>query len=258
MEHGILVRDLKRLLNKTLKQKSFYLIDLSSLLPTDLLYFLFKNYDTWPLIRLNRLLKFNRILEFRSQTETSTNYPYFFRIVSIYTFIILIIHWNACVFFMLKKYLNVFHDVDDLIDQSKQFFLSQYTQCFYRSTLQLTTISNIDPPNGSFEKFYMIFNYLTGVLVFALIVGSVAEIIDDLNSKRRDFQVRVDGVKSYMQLAQVDKDLQLRVIKWFNHSWSNNSGMDEQLIFQVRIFELQRSFELSLVHFSKIILFCNV
>jgi hypothetical protein len=260
----VLVRDLDRLLKRTTTKRTFLLIDMFSLLPTDLLYFLLLHkYDMWPLIRGNRLLKFNRVLEFRSKTETSTNYPYFFRILGIYTFIVLIVHWNACIFFLLKKYFRAFLDPDETREMIQQFngsspatpinfydvnntmdyfdnafvyrsnetFLSQYTKCFYRSTLQLTTISNIDPPRTTFERNYMIMSYLLGVLVFALIVGSVAEIIDDLNSKRRDFQNKVDGVKRYMQLANVDGELQERVIRWFNHSWSNNSGMDEQVIF---------------------------
>lgn len=195
------------------------------------------------------MLKFNRVLEFRAQTETSTNYPYFFRIFCIYTFIVVMIHWNACIFFLLKKYFDVFVDKPEHPSE-RQFdlnatlasnnndtsdvahFLNQYTSCFYRSTLQLTTISNIDPGESSFERLYLLSNFLIGVLVFALIVGSVTEIIDDLNKKRREFQEKVDEVKNYMTLANVDKQLQKRVIKWFNHSWSNNSGMDEQVIFQ--------------------------
>lgn len=78
----------------------------------------------------------------------------------------------------------------------------------------------------------MTVSFLLGVLVFAVIVGSVTDIIDDLNTQRRDFQEKVDAVKNYMELANVNSNLQERVIKWFNHSWSNNSGLDEEVIFQ--------------------------
>lgn len=229
MEEGILVRDLNKLLISTLNQKRFYIIDVLSVLPTDLLYFCLRDYDFWVIVRINRLLKFTRVLEFRSQTETSTNHPYFFRILSIYLFIILIIHWNACILFMLKKYVNVFCNESDKLNQT---FFSQYTSVFYRSTLQLTTISNIEPSKTTFERFYLTLNFLIGVLVFALIVGSVTDIINDLNKKRRKFQEKVDSVKNYMIKAKVDDTIQQRVIQWFNHSWTNNSGMDEQLIFQ--------------------------
>lgn len=220
LEQGVLVRDLDRLVKTQTSQVKFYLTDLLAILPTDLLYFLIGHYEIWPIVRLNRLLKLNRLLEFRSQTETSTNYPYFFRILSIYTFIVLIIHWNACIFNLLRKYFDAFQDKDDIftliasLNESDtvngHLLASQYVKCFYRSTLQLTTISNIDPPRTSFEKIYMIISFLAGVLVFALIVGSVAEIIDDLNSKRREFQKKVDGVKIYMQLANVNDELQVR------------------------------------------------
>lgn len=130
---------------------------------------------------------------------------------------------------MLKKYFDVFEYKDD---KYKTTFLSQYTSVFYRSTLQLTTISNIEPATSTFERLFLTINFLLGVLVFALIVGSVTEIINDLNKKRREFQEKVDGVKMYMIKAKVDSVIQQRVIKWFNHSWTNNSGMDEQLIFR--------------------------
>ena len=35
-----------------------------------------------------------------------------------------------------------------------------------------------------------------------------------------------------MELRKVNTQLQERVIKWFNNSWENNSGLDEHLIFQ--------------------------
>ena len=111
-------------------------------------------------------------------------------------------------------------------------FVAQYSKCFYRSTLVLTTISNIEPPASSFEKIYMIVSYMIGVIVFAIIVGSITEIIDDLNMKQSEFQKNVDLIKSFMHVASVERTLQQRVINWFNHSWMVNNGMDEQLIFQ--------------------------
>lgn len=233
-----MVKDLDKLKSTVLRKKKFYFFDLASLLPTDLFFVVLHKYDFWPIMRANRLLKLNRILEFRSQTETSTNFPYFFRILSIFTFIVIFIHWNACLLFVLNKYAGVFAQQNLKFDQkyfgphSKFNFITQYATCFYKSTLQLTTISNIEPTKSTLEMIYLTLSFLNGVLVFALIVGSVTDIIDDLNMKRRDFQEKLDGVKNYMQLANVDRNLQERVIKWFNHSWLNNSGMDEQVIFQ--------------------------
>ena len=234
MEQGVLVKDLRQLMKISVSRKRFFIIDLACLLPTDLLYFLLKNNQFWPFIRLNRLLKLNRVLEFRAQTETSTNYPYVFRILSIFIVITIVIHWNACLFFIISKTTGGFNYERYYVDDkfNSEFFPAQYAKCFYRSTLQLTTISNVDPPNNSLEKLYMVINYMIGVIVFAIIVGSITEIIDDLNMKRSEFQKKVDSIKNYMILANVDKEIQKRVINWFNHSWINTNGLDERAIFQ--------------------------
>jgi hypothetical protein len=153
-----------------------------SLLPTDLLYFLLKEYDFWPIIRVNRLLKINRVRELSQKTEASTNYPYFFRILSIYTTIILMVHFNSCIFFLVHTYTDAFYLKNKHIINLS--FVRQYAHCFHRTMLQLTAISNLDPPQTSFEMIYMICNYLTGVLLFGIIVGNVTNIINDLNMKR--------------------------------------------------------------------------
>jgi cyclic nucleotide gated channel alpha 3 len=84
---------------------------------------------------------------------------------------------------------------------------------------------------------YMTFNYLVGLLVFAIVVGSVTDIIDDLNRKRSEFQQRLDLVKIYMQKANVNKSLQERVIKWFEHSWTNKTDLDEHKIIKKSLSE---------------------
>lgn len=78
----------------------------------------------------------------------------------------------------------------------------------------------------------MIVNYLQGLVIFAVVVGSVTDIIDDLSMKRSLFQKKVEAVKNYMQSRSVNSDLQERVIKWFDHSWITSEGLDERLIFQ--------------------------
>lgn len=179
---GCLCNDASLITKKCIKKKEFYLIDLMSLLPTDLLYFLLKDYNIWPIIRINKLLKINRISELSQQTEATTNYPYLFRIFSIYITIILMVHFNSCIFFLVHTHLGAFYLKNKHIINLS--FIRQYAHCFHRTMLQLTAISNLDPPQTSFEMLYMILNYLTGVLLFGIIVGNVTNIINDLNMKR--------------------------------------------------------------------------
>ncbi|XP_016117441.1 cGMP-gated cation channel alpha-1-like [Sinocyclocheilus grahami] len=77
LEHGLLVKDEKKLRDRYMQSVQFKL-DLASMVPTDIFYFYFGlNY---PEIRMNKLLRVNRLFEFFQRTETRTNFPNVFRI----------------------------------------------------------------------------------------------------------------------------------------------------------------------------------
>ena len=45
-----------------------------------------------------------------------------------------------------------------------------------------------------------------------------------------EFQNRMDAIKQYMVFRKVGKDLENRVIKWFDYLWSNKQSMDEESV----------------------------
>ena len=108
----------------------------------------------------------------------------------------------------------------------------QYLVSFYWSTLTLTTIGELPGPRTDSEYAFVILDFLIGVLIFATIVGMVGGIITNMNVRRTEFNSRLDNMKQYMRYRNVGKDLQGRVIKWFDYLWTNNHSLDEQEILQ--------------------------
>lgn len=74
-------------------------MDVVSILPTDVLY---AAAGVQPMLRLNRLIKCYKVGEFFDKTEMRTNFPNTFRITKLLSFIFVIFHWNACLFFFLS------------------------------------------------------------------------------------------------------------------------------------------------------------
>lgn len=100
LEQGLLVKDKKLLWERYISSLQFKL-DAISMLPTDVFYiYLGINY---PEIRLNKLLRITRMMEFFTRTETKTNYTNLFRISNLVMYIIIIIHWNACLYYSFSK-----------------------------------------------------------------------------------------------------------------------------------------------------------
>ncbi|XP_045075222.1 cyclic nucleotide-gated channel rod photoreceptor subunit alpha [Coregonus clupeaformis] len=232
LEQGLLVKDQKKLRDRYINSLQFKL-DLISMIPTDVFYFYFGlNY---PEIRLNKLFRINRMLEFFQRTETRTNFPNVLRISNLVMYIVIIIHWNACLYYSFSKAIGFGANkfvYPDTTDPEFGRLVRKYAYSMYWSTLTLTTIGETPPPVQNSEYFFVVTDFLVGVLIFATIVGNVGSMITNMNAARANFQARIDAIKQYMTFRKVTKDLEKRVIKWFDYLWTNKKAVDEREVLK--------------------------
>ncbi|XP_028298247.1 cyclic nucleotide-gated channel rod photoreceptor subunit alpha isoform X2 [Gouania willdenowi] len=232
LDQGLLVKDQVKLRQCYINSFQFKL-DLVSMVPTDLLYLVLGT--SYPEVRLNKLLRFNRMLEFFQRTETRTNFPNALRISNLVLYIVIIIHWNACLYFSFSKAIGFGADRFVYPDPSDPEFgrlVRKYAYSMYWSTLTLTTIGETPPPVENSEYFFVVTDFLVGVLIFATIVGNVGSMITNMNAARADFQARIDAIKQYMTFRKVTVDLEKRVIKWFDFLWTNKKAVDEREVLK--------------------------
>uniref|UniRef100_A0A3B4AQ07 Cyclic nucleotide-binding domain-containing protein n=1 Tax=Periophthalmus magnuspinnatus TaxID=409849 RepID=A0A3B4AQ07_9GOBI len=233
LEQGLLVKDPKILKEKYIKTRQFKL-DVISIIPTDIVFFyLGVNNPEW---RFNRLFRLSRLFEFFDRTETRTNFPNIFRIANLVGYIIIIIHWNGCLYFAVSKVLGFGSDtwVYPTAEKNPEYgrLARQYIYCFYWSTLTLTTIGETPPPVRDIEYFFVVCDFLTGVLIFATIVGNVGAMISNMSAARVEFQAKIDSIKQYMQFRKVSKELEHRVVKWFDYLWTEEKTCDEKQVLK--------------------------
>ncbi|XP_010866458.1 cyclic nucleotide gated channel subunit alpha 1a [Esox lucius] len=231
LEQGLLVKD-----EKLLKERYFsslhFKLDVISMLPTDVLYFFLGL--SYPEIRLNKLLRITRMMEFFVRTETKTNYTNLFRISNLVMYIVIIIHWNACLYYSFSKSIGfgsdpwVYPDPNDPDDPEFGELGRKYAFSLYWSTLTLTTIGEMPSPELDSEFFFHVLDFLVGVLIFATLVGNISSMISNISAAQVEFQARIDNIKQYMQKRKVDKDLELRVVTWFDYLWTNGKAQDER------------------------------
>nr|XP_046184403.1 cGMP-gated cation channel alpha-1-like [Oncorhynchus gorbuscha] len=189
----------------------------------------------YPEIRLNKLFRINRMLEFFQRTETRTNFPNVLRISNLVMYIVIIIHWNACLYYSFSKAIGFGANkfvYPDTTDPEFGRLVRKYAYSMYWSTLTLTTIGETPPPVQNSEYFFVVTDFLVGVLIFATIVGNVGSMITNMNAARANFQARIDAIKQYMTFRKVTKDLEKRVIKWFDYLWTNKKAVDEREVLK--------------------------
>ena len=243
LEKGLVVTDSRKMARHYIKSVQFKL-DILASLPFDyILLFIPAISFQYTIIRANRLLKLHRMQRFFDQTDSSTNYPNVFRLFTLLLYLFFIVHWNACFYFLISKSIGFGQDRwvypmmesynwTESADEYSNLF-TQYIVSFYWSTLTLTTIGELPGPVTDGEYVFVIMDFLIGVLIFATIIGLVSEIITNMNAQRDSFQSRLDNVKNYMKKRRVGKDLQKRVIKWFDYLWTNKTMLDEQEILNL-------------------------
>ena len=148
----MIVRDIGKLSKHYIKSRAF-ILDIISLLPTDFLYFIPK-LRLLPAIRFNRLFRIYRTFEFSDKVETQTNHPNVFRLVTLLIIILIIIHWNACFYFIISRWIGFSTDdwVYNMTKPSANTLTTQYLYCFFWSTLVLTNIGEVPPPETDVSR----------------------------------------------------------------------------------------------------------
>ncbi|CAJ0579030.1 unnamed protein product, partial [Mesorhabditis spiculigera] len=265
LEQGLLVRDLDKIKNLYKKSRQ-YKVDLISMIPIDYMNMLIKQalsiffpdyqYRGLP-FRLNRLFRTQRVTDCVERTETRSSMPNAFRVCCVVWYIIVIIHWNACFYFFISEYIGLGNDTwvygplnkQSLPDGVDDTLSRRYIYSFYWSTLILTTIGEVPGPVKDVEFFFVTMDLMCGVLIFATIVGNVGSMISNMSAARTEFQNKMDGIKQYMELRRVSKQLEMRVIKWFDYLWANKQSLSDQQVLQVLPDKLQAEIAMQ-VHFE--------
>ena len=181
LEDGVLQTDSIRLRIHYMNSTMFY-IDLLCLLPLDVLYF---SFGFKSIVRCFRLVKIYRFWAFLDRTERHTNYPNLIRTVTLLHYLFAIYHWNACVLYMVAKEQD---NITMWKFPRKNSIFAKYLHSLYLSTQVLTTIGALPSPSLRGEYYFVIAEYVFGLLLFSAVLGNVANIVTNISAARKDFQ----------------------------------------------------------------------
>lgn len=199
LEEGVLQTDAAKLRQHYMNSTTFY-VDCLCLLPLDFLY-LSLGFNS--MLRCFRLVKIYRFWTFMDRTERHTNYPNVFRSISLVHYLLVIFHWNACLYRIVMK--NNSFDLEAGWPQSDPMApadpndgVGQYLQSFYLCTLTLTTTGGVLKPRTKGELIFVILQLIFGLMLFATVLGHVSNIVINVSAARKEFQgnvLRIDGTR---------------------------------------------------------------
>ncbi|GMT23749.1 hypothetical protein PFISCL1PPCAC_15046, partial [Pristionchus fissidentatus] len=109
-------------------------------------------------------------------------------------------------------------------------FSKEYSQTFYWSALTMTTLGEQPEPNLSEHNLMEIGDTIVGVLIFAAIMGSVADLIAQSNALRTSQQTLIDGLKQYMDYRNLTGEIHTRVVAYSQYSMDRGVVLSEEVI----------------------------
>lgn len=149
LEQGIVVTDAKKLAKRYFKSK-YFILDAVSIIPLDVVQFLTSSMH--PLLRFPRFLKAYRTVSLYYIIESRSAYPNLWRVINLVHILLLLAHWFAGFYYVISV-------SEDFVGRWTYpnpvgvfaTLRRKYLACLYWSTLTLTTIGDLPPPETNIE-----------------------------------------------------------------------------------------------------------
>ena len=98
----------------------------------------------------------------------------------------------------------------------------------YLATKTATSIGNNPKPQNQLEWLFMIVYWLSGVFVFALLIGQIRDIFQAANAARTQYRETVDKTMLYMKTMNVPEKVQNKVRTWFDYNWKQQKTLSKE------------------------------
>ncbi|KAL4225154.1 cyclic nucleotide gated channel beta 1 [Mactra antiquata] len=233
-------------------RKAIFKFDCLSLLPLDFLYLIEMKVNPW--CRLPRVLKIQTFWEFYSRCDHLVRSAHSVRIMRTFTYMLFLIHVETCGYYAMSVYEGI--GSNSWVYNGKG---NAYIRCFYLATKTATSIGNNPTPGNTKEYMFMTVYWVSGVFVFALLIGQIRDIFDASNMVKTTYTHKMDNALYYVKNMNLPKETQDRVRTWFIYNWEQQKVIDETTLMDALPLKLRKDLAIH-VHFntlSKVKLFSD-
>jgi CRP-like cAMP-binding protein len=211
--------------------RNWFILDVLSVVPLEVFGpLLVTAYH--PALRANRLIRVGRLIEyFNSWERVSSLKPSVIRICKSIFVVLLLAHFIGCIFHLiiLLEGDDAKPDFTGTVDIHGKTLGSRYIRSFYWSFVTMTGYNNTNPTT-QVETVFSIFVTLTGISLFATIIGTVGSLVTNLDSSKLYFRQKMDGVNDYMKYKKIPDELQSEVRNYYLYLWKSGKGLDKNKV----------------------------
>ncbi|XP_065202257.1 potassium/sodium hyperpolarization-activated cyclic nucleotide-gated channel 3 isoform X2 [Planococcus citri] len=232
--------------------RTWFFLDLISSIPLDYIFLIF-NQDFGEsfqilhagralrilrlakLLSLVRLLRLSRLVRYVSQWEEVyflNMASVFMRIFNLICMMLLIGHWSGCLQFLVPMLQgfpeNSWVAINELQDA---YWLEQYSWALFKAMSHMLCIGyGRFPPQSLTDMWLTMLSMISGATCYALFLGHATNLIQSLDSSRRQYRERVKQVEEYMAYRKLPREMRQRITEYFEHRYQGKFFDEEAIL----------------------------
>lgn len=224
--------------------KTWFFLDLISSIPLDYIFLIFNNKvddfsDSFQilhagralrilrlakLLSLVRLLRLSRLVRYVSQWEEVyflNMASVFMRIFNLICMMLLIGHWSGCLQFLVPMLQGFPSNSWVAINELQEtYWLEQYSWALFKAMSHMLCIGyGRFPPQSLTDMWLTMLSMISGATCYALFLGHATNLIQSLDSSRRQYREKVKQVEEYMAYRKLPRDMRQRITEYFEHRY---------------------------------------
>nr|XP_002122672.1 cyclic nucleotide-gated cation channel alpha-4-like [Ciona intestinalis] len=218
LKSGIYINDHNLIVRHRLHEWTI-LFDVISIFPSDLFFISHIN----PYYRMNRIARFYRTLTFIRMVESNTKFPNIWRFLNLMHSYLVILHYNACVYFTLSatngygNLLTSWSYPDPNLFPEYGFVTRQYSYSFYWSIKVLTLVGGTPLPETNWQFAYTILLQLLSIILVALFIAYMSSLVHGQLSRRMTLENEIQTTRNYFARTSLPEELRHKVELFYQH-----------------------------------------
>ncbi|XP_053211837.1 potassium/sodium hyperpolarization-activated cyclic nucleotide-gated channel 2-like isoform X2 [Panonychus citri] len=219
--------------------RSWFFLDLISSIPLDYIFLIFNQEYSFHLLQagralrifrfakmlsLLRLLRLSRLVRYVSQWEEVyflNMASVFMKIFNLICMMLLIGHWSGCLQFLVPMLQGFPSNSWVAINELKDvWWMEQYSWSLFKAMSHMLCIGyGRFPPQSLTDMWLTLLSMISGATCYALFLGHTTNLIQSLDSSRRQYREKLKQVEEYMAYRKLPRDLRARICDYFEHRY---------------------------------------
>ena len=188
-------------------------------------------------VKLMRILRMSRIWK-RLLHKVKIN-PSVVRLFKLFGFLIIEWHWIGCMYWAIAV-SEGFDELEDPNAWTPTFdilsfsFPSQYIRAYFWAVMVTTGVGKDIIPETDVQYLFTTCAIIVGVLMYAVIVGSVGTALQSIDTPDSQKRRRIEAVREYLRQRDVTDELTEKILNYYDYCYTRHiTENDDKVLTEI-------------------------